>query len=60
MDLQELFSKTIVIRLTEDREGFVSTVRYGSLYRRSEKWAVTSPEEAEWGALVDDPFYSEE
>jgi len=60
MDLQELFGKTILIRLTEDRDAFVSTVRYGPLRRRSETWSVTSPEEAQSNAPVDDVFWSEE
>lgn len=46
MDLEALFGKTIFIRLSEDGDGFVSTVRYGPLYRRSDNWIVEVPHEA--------------
>lgn len=60
MDLDAIFSKTIMIRLTEDQDAFVSTVRYGPLIRRSKSWPVTSPEEAVWGSRLSDPSGSEE
>ena len=40
MDLREILGKNIFIRLTEDSNGFVSTVRFGMLYRKTESWAV--------------------
>jgi len=60
MDLDRLFGRTVLIRLTEDNDGFVSTVRYGPLFRKSSKWTTESPEEADWGAIVDETSYSEE
>lgn len=60
MDLDAIFSKTIMIRLTEDQDAFVSTVRYGPLIRRSKSWPVTSPEEAVRGSRLSDRSSSEE
>lgn len=54
MDLAEIFHKTIMIRLTEEEDGFVSTVRYGPFIRRSSTWSVLSPEETAWGSLLRD------
>jgi hypothetical protein len=60
MDLERIVNKKILIRLTESQDGFVSTVRYGPLFRRSKNWAVTSQEEAVGGAGALDSSGSEE
>ena len=60
MGLNAIFGKMITIRLTEDQDAFVSTVRYGPLIRRSESWPVTAREEGIWGPLLYDPSCSNE
>ncbi len=60
MDLQQFFGKTVLIRLTEDGEGFVSTVRYGPLYGNSTTWMMGPAGEANREPVPDDSFYSDE
>jgi hypothetical protein len=42
IDPRHLFRRTILIRLTANGDGFISTVRYGALYRRSKAWIPES------------------
>lgn len=44
MDLRKILGKNILIRLTDDRDGFVSTTRIGVLYRTAENWSVETAE----------------
>lgn len=59
MDLGSLFGKTISIRLTDDG-AFVSTVRYGWLYRRSEVCMTETPHATPQKSAVDDASSSAE
>jgi hypothetical protein len=54
MDMGEILSKKILIRLSDSGDGFVSTIRYGPLFRRSKTWSMASQEEAVSGARLDD------
>lgn len=58
MDLHQFFGRNVLIRLTDDGEGFVCTNRYGPLYGQSTKWTVNFPEELAREPVVDDSLYS--
>ncbi len=60
MDMQRLFEKTILIRLTDEGDGFVSTIRYGAFYSRSDTWMAGSSDEVIEESFVDDPFNADE
>lgn len=45
MDARKLFEKTILIRITDEGDGFVSTVRYGAIGSRSDTWKTGAADE---------------
>ncbi len=53
MDFQEILGKNIFIRLTDDGDGFVSTVRF-ALYRKTEHWSVETAEHTSVELPIDD------
>jgi hypothetical protein len=60
MDLQQLLGRNILIRLTEDGGGFVSTLRYGPLYRHSTTWTLEFLLQTEQEPVIDDSLYADE
>lgn len=59
MDLRKILGKKILIRLTDDGDGFVSTTRIGVLYRTAENWSVETAEHTSAELPIEDRRKSE-
>lgn len=60
MNIRQILSKSISIRLTDDGDGFVSTARYGPLFGRSETWITPPSDETFRWLVADEASASEE